>query len=86
MWLCAEKIIKDDAFDNHEQKIFKEMFGQDMLNKLKNFLSSQNSSTSIRKSVSEKLEIARRGLQKELPSTFENEMELLEKSVNSNFV
>ena len=86
LWLCAEKIIKDLSFDNHEQKIFKDMFGQDMLNKFKNFLSSQDNATSIRKSVSEKLEIARRDLQKELPSSFINEMELLEKSVSSNFV
>ena len=86
LWLCAEQIIKDLSFDNHEQKIFKDMFGQDMLNKFKNFLSSQDNATSIRKSVSEKLEIARRDLQKELPSSFINEMELLEKSVSSNFV
>jgi len=86
LWLCAEKIVEDGAFDNHEQKIFQDMFGQDMLKKLKNFLSSQDSATSIGKSVSEKLEIARRDLQNELPSTFENEMEQIEKAVSSNFV
>ena len=86
MWLSAKKIVEDGGFDSHEQKIFKEMFGEDMLNKLKNFLSGQDSATSTRKSVLEKLEIARRDLQKELPSTFENEMELIEKAVSSNFV
>ena len=86
IWLSAEKIVRDTNFDPHEQKIFKEMFGQDILNKLTNFLSGYDSATSAKKSVSEKLEIAKRDLQKEIPSTFENEMELLEKAVSSNFV
>ena len=86
LWLCANKIVEDGVFDSHEQKIFKDMFGQDMLNKLKNFLSGQDNATSTKKSVLEKLEIARRNLQKELPSTFENEIELIEKAISSNFV
>ena len=85
LWLCAKKIVEDVAFDSHEQKIFKEMFGQDMLNKLKNFMSGYDNTSSLRKSVSEKLEIAKRDLQKEIPSTFEDEMKLLEKEINSKF-
>ena len=85
LWLCAKKIVEDVAFDSHEQKIFKEMFGQDILNKLKNFMSGYDNASSLRKSVSEKLKIAKRDLQKEIPSTFEDEMKLLEKEINSKF-
>ncbi len=85
LWLCAYKIVEDGAFDSHEQKIFKDMFGQDMLNKLKNFLSGQDSITSTRKSVSEKLEIAKRDLQQEIPLTFEDEIKPLEKEISLKF-
>ena len=85
LWLSASNIIVDVNFDKHEQKIIKEMFGQEILNKLKNFMSGYDNASSLRKSVSEKLKIAKRDLQKEIPSTFEDEMKLLEKEINSKF-
>ena len=85
LWLSAKKIVEDGGFDSHEQKIIKKMFGEDILDKLKNFMSGHDNVSSLRKSVSEKLEIAKRDLQKELPSTFENEMKLLEKEISSKF-
>jgi hypothetical protein len=84
--LCAAKIIEDNAFNSNEQQIFNEMFGQELLDKLKNFLSGHQDASSVQKSVSEKLDAAVRNLQGEIPVSFENEMAVLEKEISSNFV
>ena len=86
LWLCAAKIIEDNAFNSNEQQIFNEMFGQELLDKLKNFLSGHQDASSVQKSVSEKLDAAVRNLQGEIPVSFENEMAVLEKEISSNFV
>ena len=86
LWLCASKIIEDNTFNNAEQKVFLDMFGEELLGKLKNFLSSHNNASSVKKSVSDKLGIAINNLQGEIPASFEKEMAVLEQEIRSNFV
>ena len=86
LWLSASRIIEDTAFNNDEQKIFHEMFGKELLVKLKNFFDGHKSASSIKKSVSEKLDDAVRNLQGEIPASFESEMAILEKEISSKFV
>ena len=62
------------------------MFGEELLGKLKNFLSSHNNASSVKKSVSDKLGLAINSLQGEIPASFEEEMAALEKEIRSNFV
>ena len=86
LWLCASKIIEDNKFDNNEQKIFSDMFGEELLGKLKSFLSSHNNASTVKKSVSDKLNAAINNLQGEIPASFEKEMAALEQEIKSNFV
>ena len=86
LWLCASKIIEDNTFNNAEQKIFSDMFGEELLGKLKNFLTGHNNASSVKKSVSDKLGAAINSLQGEIPASFDEEMAVLEQEIRSNFV
>ncbi len=62
------------------------MFGEEMLGKLKNFLSSHNNASSVKKSVSDKLGSAISNLQGEIPASFDEEIAALEEEIRSNFI
>ena len=85
MWLAVSMIVKDDSFNSDEQAVFKEMFGQNTLEKLKIFLSSHDSATAAKKSAAKKLEDSMKILYSTIPISFESEMELLEKKIKTNF-
>ena len=85
MWLAVSMIVKDGSFNSDEQVVFKEMFGQNSLEKLKTFLSSHDSASAAKKSVSKKLEYSMKILYSTIPISFESEMELLEKKIKTNF-
>ena len=85
MWLAVSMIVKDGSFNSDEQAIFKEMFGENTLEKLKKFLSSHDSTTAAKKSASKKLEDSMKILHSAIPISFESEMELLEKKITTNF-
>ena len=85
MWLAVSMIVEDGSFNSDEQVVFKEMFGQNSLEKLKTFLSSHDSATAAKKSVSKKLEDSRKILRSTIPMSFKSEMELLEKKIKTNF-
>jgi hypothetical protein len=85
MWLSVSRIVEDDSFNSDEQLVFKEMFGQNDLEKLKSFLSSHDSSSAAKKSVAKKLEDSMKILYSTIPISFESEMELLEKKIITNF-
>ena len=85
MWLSVSMIVEDGSFDSDEQVVFKEMFGQNTLEKLKIFLSSHDSASATKKSVSKKLEYSMKILHSTIPISFESEMELLEKKIKTNF-
>jgi len=85
MWLAVSMIVKDGSFNSDEQAIFKEMFGENTLEKLKNFLSSHDSATAAKKTTSKKLEDSIKSLYSTIPISFESEMESLEKKIKTNF-
>ena len=85
MWLAVSMIVKDGSFDRDEQAIFKEMFGENTLEKLKIFLSSHDSATAAKKTTSKKLEDSIKSLYSTIPISFESEMESLEKKIKTNF-
>ena len=85
MWLSVSMIVEDGSFNSDEQVVFKEMFGQNSLEKLKTFLSSHDSASAAKKSVSKKLEYSMKILYSTIPISFESEMELLEKKIKTNF-
>ena len=85
MWLAVSMIVEDGSFNSDEQVVFKEMFGQNSLEKLKTFLSSHDSASAAKKSVSKKLEYSMKILYSTIPISFESEMELLEKKIKTNF-
>ena len=85
MWLAVSMIVKDDSFNSDEQAVFKEMFGENTLEKLKIFLSSHDSATAAKKSAAKKLEDSMKILYSTIPISFESEMELLEKKIKTNF-
>ena len=85
MWLSISMIVKDGSFNSDEQAIFKEMFGENTLEKLKIFLSSHDSTTAAKKSAAKKLEDSMKILYSTIPISFESEMELLEKKIKTNF-
>ena len=85
IWTAAMLIVEDGSFDSVEQKVFKGMFGEKMLENLKVFLSGHNSKKSVQESVFRKLEDARRQLYFAIPTSFESELESLESKIKLNY-
>ena len=85
LWLTASLIVKDGSFDKEEQAQFAKIFDQDTLKKLKRFLSSHNTST-LRKSIEDNIENAKRDLYNEIPTSFDNELFKINKKIKSQFV
>ncbi|MCK5664360.1 MAG: M48 family metallopeptidase [Thiotrichaceae bacterium] len=76
MWMAAYEITQDDKFTKKEQEMFSEMFGKETLDKLISFLNDLSGSE-IKGTVFSKVEDAKRELELLVPSSFEKELESL---------
>jgi hypothetical protein len=85
LWLSASLIIEDGNFDKEEQTKFAKMFNQDTLDKLKRFLSNQSAS-SLKKSIEDNIESSKKGLYNEIPTSFDSELYKINHKIKNQFV
>ena len=81
MWQMAHAIVQDDVFDKSEQKHFSEMFGEQKLESLKNFLNGIHK-LQVRDKLDERVQTAREELKALIPSAFDEEAKKIECQVN----
>ncbi len=84
LWFAAEEIIKDKVFDKNEQSIIQELFGDETLEKLLNFIKSIRID-SIDLVINEKKTQARNALIRILPNRAEDEINEIEKNIVLRF-
>lgn len=73
MWMTACEIVQNGIFEKGEQATFAEMFGEDTLEKLKNFL-RDIPAPEVQDTVYEKMKSAREELENLIPTSFESEV------------
>ena len=84
LWFAAEEIIKDKVFDKNEQSIIQELFGNETLEKLVNFIKNKRID-SIDLVINEKKIQARNALIRILPNRAEDEINEIEKNIALRF-
>jgi hypothetical protein len=84
IWLAASIIISDNRFNVEEQKKFLQLFGDDLLVKLKNFLSSAPSG-SVQDMVLARLSESKRRLEELAPVEYPQTYKKIKKKVLSHF-
>ena len=81
-WMSAYEVIQDGTFERREQAKIAEMFGRDVLEKLKSFLGSLSASE-IKATVDERVTTAREELEGFIPENFESEVRKIKESVST---
>ena len=84
IWVAAYEAIEDGVFKRDEQLIIAELYGEEMLEKLKNFLAGLPSSDA-QSAVYERMMTARRELEDVIPNSFETEFEKLKSRIAARF-
>ena len=84
IWTATTKVIQDGVFDRREQAKFAELFGHDVLKKLKDLLGSI-SSADIGQIIEQKLESAREELNSLVPASFQTEVQTIEQRITTVF-
>ena len=84
IWMAAYKAIEDGVFKRDEQAAISELFGDEMLDKLKNYLAGL-SSFEVQSAVFERLMAARQELEVAIPDSFESEYERIKSQIDSRF-
>ena len=74
LWLVAQEIVRDGKFQKREQECINDFFGQELLDKLKNFLAGLNASE-VADEVQNRIETTRTDLESLIPDSFEKEYE-----------
>jgi len=77
-------VIKDGRFDKNEQKLFKEMFGGEMLDKLTRYLSGIDPN-SVKTSVEDNVQKSQKELHSAIPGSYEDELQQIHNQVNTHF-
>ena len=80
MWLAAAHCFKDGKFERSEQKIFAEMFGEDLLKKMINFISGLNVNE-VHNVIRGKIESAQDEMKRIIPNSFDEEFLKIKKSI-----
>jgi hypothetical protein len=84
MWMAMAEIIKDGRFDKLEQNAFLEMFGADILKKMRNFLSNL-SGHEVETEVHSRVQECRAKLEGLIPSSFAESYSELQNTVARAF-
>ena len=84
MWMAAYEIIQDGAFLEKEQNTMAEMFGNELIERLKNFL-REIPAADVRDMVHERMTAAREELESFIPTSFDIEIERIQSQVSSRF-
>ncbi len=84
IWMAANEAVTDGVFKRDEQAIVAKLFGEEMLEKLKNFLAGLPSSEA-RTAVHERMMAARQELEDVIPDSFETEYEKIQSRISSRF-
>ena len=85
LWLSLEQVILDNAFSKEEQEIIKDKFGNDTLNKVKNFFANFDSVKDLKMAIKNNIEESQSKLQSAIPSTFENEIQKINSEITASF-
>lgn len=84
LWLAADEIVRNGKFEKHEQEAIAEMFGVDLLERLKNFL-APFSTAEAEEAVHERMVSARAALEHAIPESFSREYESTLAQIVSRF-
>ncbi len=84
MWLAAGYCFEDGRFDKKEQKAFAEMFNEELLHKMINFISDLNVNE-VRDIIHKRIESAKSDLESIIPGAFESECQKIKNSVDAFF-
>ncbi len=83
IWMTANEIVQNSIFEKREQIVFAEMFGEENLEKLKNFLSDIPISE-VQNTVFEKMVATREDLETLIPSNFNSVFSEIKLWIESN--
>ena len=72
--------MQDGAFDKNEQAVISGLFGTEILDRLKNFLSDLPASE-VQDIVYERMKSAREDLERMIPSSFEDVIEEIQRDI-----
>ena len=84
IWVAVKHVSRDGKFDNAEQKKFSEVFGEDILEKVKNFLATLTQENFLQE-VDDKLEQARTKYKRSFPLSFDVDLKKLEEKTVAFF-
>lgn len=84
IWMATYEVIQDGIFEKREQAKVAELFGHDVLEKLKGLLSSISSSEA-EQMVNQKIELAREELKHVVPASFETEVRKIDQRISTVF-
>jgi hypothetical protein len=85
IWVAANHAVQDGTFDKNEQNVIAEMFGESILDKLKNFLSDIPASE-VQDKVYERMKVAREELENMTPSGLEDTVRDIQKKIEAKLV
>ena len=84
IWMAAHHAVQDGSFDKKEQVVIMDMFGCEVLDRLKNFLSDL-SAGEVHDIVYERMKSAREDLERMIPSSFEQEFHEIQREMVTKF-
>lgn len=82
MWITAYKIVQDGKFSKEEQHSFSQKFGNDMLEKFKNYIASLSKSEA-EEEVNKKMTMAKELLEELIPYSIDTEVSNIHKWIGS---
>ena len=82
IWIAAHHAVQDGAFDKNEQAAISDIFGSEILDRLKNFLSDLPASE-VQDIVYQRMKSAREDLEKMIPSSFEDVIEEIQRDITA---
>ena len=85
IWIAANHAVQDGAFDKNDQSSIAEMFGDDVLEKLKGFISDIPHSE-VQDTVYQRMKVAREELELLIPSSLENTVRKIHQKIESKFI
>jgi hypothetical protein len=85
IWVAANHAVQDGTFDKNEQSSIAEMFGDDVLEKLKGFISDIPHSE-VQDTVFQRMKTAREELESLIPSGLEDTVREIHQKIESKFI
>jgi hypothetical protein len=84
MWMATYEVIQDGCFSEKEQKKMAEMFGFELIERIKGFL-SDIPAADVHDVVHERMAAAREELESLIPTSFDTEIKGIQERVSSRF-